>query len=490
MLTAGWSDDTEDVVFVMNDGQVHLYSMFGIFKSTFSMGQEAKDVKLKSAKIFPSLKGTGVAVLTTQNNFYVVQNTLEPRCRKLPMPDCGVSDPNSWCPLARDRQERLLVAGDKGEGIVLLSLTDKTALEGLEVLSSANCKFLVTSPSQARACAVLDNGLVCLVEIEPGAARRIIRTHDMGEVPRHVVWCGEEAVLLVGSFMTTFLHASGETDPIFFDDPPLCVVQELDGVRILCAGSHQLIHKVAKSVQELCMIGSVHPGTMLLMASHEVGMKSHKADEYIRMIQDRGHDCLPRAVSDCISAAGELFNPAHQKEFLKAAKFGTAFLKAEERATTRNFYETCKMLKIRNNVRHNKVGIPLTQHQLEAMSIKVLIDRLIARRHFKLALEVADFLKLAPGEGASRVKAHWALYKVETSGQDDAAVDKEISQQLQQDPDISYSDIAERAAECKKPKLAQLLLEHEMRAHKRVPLLMKLAQDEPNGNDFAANALK
>ena len=139
MLTAGWSDDTEDVVFVMNDGQVHLYSMFGIFKSTFSMGQEAKDVKLKSAKIFPSLKGTGVAVLTTQNNFYVVQNTLEPRCRKLPMPDCGVSDPNSWCPLARDRQERLLVAGDKGEGIVLLSLTDKTVLEGLEVLSSANC---------------------------------------------------------------------------------------------------------------------------------------------------------------------------------------------------------------------------------------------------------------------------------------------------------------------------------------------------------------
>ena len=52
-FAAGWSDQ-EEALFVLEDGTVLIYSMFGMFKSTFSMGQEAKDVKILSAKIFPS----------------------------------------------------------------------------------------------------------------------------------------------------------------------------------------------------------------------------------------------------------------------------------------------------------------------------------------------------------------------------------------------------------------------------------------------------
>ena len=53
-LAEGWSD-IEEALFVFEDGTVLIYFMFGIFKTTFSMGQEAKDNKILSAKISPTL---------------------------------------------------------------------------------------------------------------------------------------------------------------------------------------------------------------------------------------------------------------------------------------------------------------------------------------------------------------------------------------------------------------------------------------------------
>ena len=44
------------------------------------------------------------------------------------------------------------------------------------------------------------------------------------------------------------------------------------------------------------------------------------------------------------------------------------------------------------------------------------------------------------------------------------------------DSGISYSDIAEKAADCGREQLAVQLLEHEVRPDKQVPLLMKLGQ--------------
>ena len=124
-LTCGWSD-TEDPVFVLEDGTVLVYSMFGIFKSTFSMGQEAKDIKILSAKIYPSYHGTGVAVLTTTHRFFVVSSITEPRLMKFY--DCGeLSSPHGWCPLHYDRQSRLMVG--RGADVVMLSDSDMSVLE-------------------------------------------------------------------------------------------------------------------------------------------------------------------------------------------------------------------------------------------------------------------------------------------------------------------------------------------------------------------------
>merc|ERR1712142_470658 len=184
-------------------------------------------------------------------------------------------------------------------------------------------------------------------------------------------------------------------------------------------------------------------------------------------------DTLSLAVSQCISAAGCLFQPDHQKELMKAAKFGVAFLPG---CSSDSFYQQCCTLKLLNCVRHYKVGIPLTIHQLASLSRPVLMDRLIARRLFPLALEIAEFLKLSPVEGKSRVLAHWAIYKVETSTSEEGETARQVSSRLGLTSDISYSDIAAKAAECGKKRLAVQLPEHEVRADKQVPLLLKLGQ--------------
>lgn len=46
------------------------------------------------------------------------------------------------------------------------------------------------------------------------------------------------------------------------------------------------------------------------------------------------------------------------------------------------------------------------------MTVPVLIDRLLLRRHWALAFEIAENLRLPDAQGKSRILAHWACYKV------------------------------------------------------------------------------
>jgi len=462
-VTAGWSH-REEALFVLEEGIVVVYSMFGILKSSFTMGQEAQDVRVLNGRIFTTPSGTGVAVLTSTYRFYVVASTAEPRVRKLY--DCGeLPVPTAWAPLVQDRQARLLVG--RGQDMVVLSHNDMTVLE-IQLDPSPNTQALVQlvaiSHSQTKLAVVLDSGLLWL-----GTQSRRLALVKLDLVPSSVAWCGEEAVLVILDTGTAVLvHTSGATESMF-QPCPLALVQECDGVRVISPGFHDLFHRVLAPVQEIYKIASMEPGAILLMASQAYQAKSHKADEYIRMIEAD----IDKAVAQCVASAGALFPTNHQKDLMRAARLGTAFLKD---GATSSFHQQCVTLKLLNNVRHYRVGLPLTLLQLNQLTTKVLIDRLINRRMFPLALEIAQFLQLPAPDGKSRVLAHWAIYKVETSTSEEAETARQVSSRLGLTPDISYSDIAEKAMECGKKQLAIQLLEHEVRADKQVPLLLKLEQ--------------
>ena len=56
--------------------------------------------------------------------------------------------------------------------------------------------------------------------------------------------------------------------------------------------------------------------------------------------------------------------------------------------------------------------LPYLLTRLEHLTMAVLIDRLVMRKHFYLAIRICQYLKITESEGASRILAHWACYKV------------------------------------------------------------------------------
>ena len=115
--------------------------MFGELKKNFSMGQEAKDLKVISARVFQTRHSTGVAVLTSSRRFFVVNNIQEPRVRKMSDVDlpqqqqqaaaASAGQPGGggpvWSVLTADRHAKLIVSVGDGQ-VVVVSQTDTQAL--------------------------------------------------------------------------------------------------------------------------------------------------------------------------------------------------------------------------------------------------------------------------------------------------------------------------------------------------------------------------
>ena len=180
-----------------------------------------------------------------------------------------------------------------------------------------------------------------------------------------------------------------------------------------------------------------------------------------------------------------MYNPEHEKQLLRAAQFGKSFVPGSS-ANSEAFAKMCLTLRVLNTLRLYNVGIPITISQFEFLTREVIVDRLLCRRLYPLATKVCQLLKLPAAAGENRVLAHWACYKVGCSGggadggggggDDWQAVARQITNRLGHHPQISYCDIATKAAECGKKELSIKLLEHEIRISKQVPLLVKLGQ--------------
>lgn len=79
----GWSND-EKLIFIQEDGMVVIYDMFGKYLHTFNISQKLQDVKVCDAKIFTNTQNcTGLAVMTSNYKFFLVNNILDPKTRPL-----------------------------------------------------------------------------------------------------------------------------------------------------------------------------------------------------------------------------------------------------------------------------------------------------------------------------------------------------------------------------------------------------------------------
>ena len=223
----------------------------------------------------------------------------------------------------------------------------------------------------------------------------------------------------------------------------------------------------ADVTQEIFRLGSTSPASVLLDCIDLLEKKSPKADENIQRIRAS----LPEAVDACVKAAGHEFDTYWQKRLLKAASFGKSVL---DLYNSDEFVEMTEKLRVLTSVRDFQIGLPISYEEYMRLTPERLIDRLINRHEYLLAIRISEYLQVA----ADRIYVHWASQKVKVSTVDDEAVCKLIVQRLEGKPGISFELIAQAAYDEGRSHLATSLLNHEPRAGKQVPLLLSMEEDE------------
>lgn len=79
----GWSNN-EKLVCILEDGMVVLHDIFGKFLHEFSISQRVQESKVVDARLFVSPQNcTGVAVMTSSYNVFLVNNIEDPKTRQL-----------------------------------------------------------------------------------------------------------------------------------------------------------------------------------------------------------------------------------------------------------------------------------------------------------------------------------------------------------------------------------------------------------------------
>ncbi|KAJ5527441.1 hypothetical protein N7513_011600 [Penicillium frequentans] len=452
----GWSDK-EELLVVAEDGTVRRYfGLDGDFTS-FSLGNGAEEYGVRDCQFWSS----GLVALLSNNQLIAVSKYDEPRPKLLaPCPEGEVS---SWAliPPAHtlSRSVEVLLAVDK-----TVYLVDSTEAED-KILQDGPFKHVSISPTGRFVGLFTAEGKLWVVSND--FQNKLSEYDSKSRVPPSTVkWCGDDAVILAWEDEIHLVGPSGAASKYYYDGR-VHVIPEFDGVRLLTNDTCEFLHKVHGVTEEIFRLGSGSPASVLLDSVDQLEKKSPKADENIQRIRSS----LPAAVDTCIKAAGHEFDAYWQKRLLKAASFGKSVI---ELYNSDEFVEMTEKLRVLTAVRDYQIGLPLSYEQYLRLTPEGLIERLISRHEYLLAIRVSEYLQIP----ADRIYVHWASQKVRVSTVDDEAVCKLIVQRLEGKPGISFEVIAQTAYDEGRSHLATQLLNHEPRAGKQVPLLLNMEEDE------------
>lgn len=453
----GWSDK-EELLVVTEDGTVRrYYGLHGDFTS-FSLGNEAEEYGVRSCRFWNS----GLGALLSNNQLVAVSNYEEPRPKMLAR--CPEGEVTSWslippaCTLSRSVE--VLLAIDK-----TVYLVDPTEAED-KLLQNGPFQHVSVSPTGRFISLYTSEGIVWVVSSD--FQNKLSEYDSKAKVPpRTVDWCGDHAVILAWEDEIHIIGPNGAASRHYYYDGRVHVIPEFDGVRLVTNEACEFLHKVSDVTEEIFRLGSTSPASVLLDAVDQLEKKSPKADENIQRIRSS----LPEAVDACVKAAGFEYDLDWQKRLLKAASLGKSVL---ELYNSDEFVEMTERLRVLRAVRDYQIGLPMSYDQYLRLTPEKLVERLINRHEYLLAIRVSEFIKIP----ADNIYVHWASQKVKVSTADDEIVCKLIVQKLDEKPGISYERIAQAAYDEGRTHLATQLLNHEVRGGRQVPLLLTMEEDE------------
>lgn len=452
----GWSDD-ERLLVVSEDGIVRCYSgLHGDFHP-FSLGHDSESVGVVSCRFY----STGFVALLSNNAVISVASYDEPRPKLLASPPDGEVHSWSLIPPAYtlSRSVEVLLAIDKTIYVIDVSEAEDRGL------SDGPFKHVNVSPNGRFAALYTEDGKVWVVGSD---FQNKYSEYDSKAktTPTHVHWCGNDSVILAWEDEIHMVGPNGVASKHYYDDQ-VHVVPDVDGIRLLTKDVCEFLHKVPDATEEVFKLGSTSPAADLFDSIDLLEKKSPKADEIIQRIKGN----LPDAVETCVRAAGHEFDQTLQKQLLKAASFGKSVL---DLYSSDEFVDMCEDLRVLNAVRDYRIGLPITFEQYIRLTPDRLITRLVNRQEYLLAIKLSEFLHLP----LSKIYVHWASQKVKGTSADDDAIHETVVQRLKGKHGVSFETIARAAYEEGRGHLATLLLDHEPRAGKQVPLLLNMEEDE------------
>lgn len=460
IVSMSWSSSLL-LLLVLRDGTVHRFDshLRPASPPVFSLGPEPFSAGVADCVFWP----TGLVALTESFQLFVVSDLDNPVVVKLSDP--GLDD-FPLCMAVIEPQytmsgnaEVLLAVGD---GVVAVEEDGRQQL-GMGVgpfqkmAVSMNGKFLAVFTHDGRLLVI------------PTDFSKIIFEYNCESAlpPEQIAWCGLDSVLLYWDEMLLMVGPLGEPVRYLYDEP-IVLIPECDGVRILSNSTMEFLQRVPDSTVSIFQIGSTEPGSILYDALDHFDRHSAKADENLRMVRSK----LPEAIEACIDAAGHEFDVSRQRTLLRAASYGRAFCNQFPRD---RFQEMCKTLRVLNAVRNHEIGIPLSIQQYKLLTAPVLIGRLINANLHLLALRISEYLNLNP----EVVIMHWASAKISASSTThDNDLLEILLDKLKLCKSISYAAIAAHADNSGRRKLAAMLVEHEPRSSKQIPLLLSIGEED------------
>ncbi|XP_035910618.1 vacuolar protein sorting-associated protein 16 homolog [Anopheles stephensi] len=472
LVTLGWSD-SEELIGVQDDGTIFIHDMFGNFVHKFSVGKDVTDVA--DAKIFTSASGTGVAVMTSGFKIYILNNIKDPKSRPLSELLNITSNLSCWEMVCKDRTTSCLLA--TGNEITLVRHGDNVFTNHTLTMRNEFHSISLLSVSFDHEHVAFLTNTGCLWMGSWDLKHKYCEfVTGRQEKANQLVWCVDggstkyESQAVIVSYMNLILivGATGESS-VYTYDSPMTLIPEMDCVRVLTNYYHELVQKVPLSTSKIFGINISEPASFLFEAHRKFQDRSHQSDEYLCLIQNK----LPAAVADCIDAAGHEFDPNTQKSLIRAAYFGKSFIIGYNCS---DYITMCKTLKVLNVLRDRNVGIPITIQQFNHLQPVVILDRLVFRKYYGLSIHIAKYLKLQE----TRILEHWAFQKIIHDKNDDEIARKiaaKFSSAGLHEP-MSYANVADKAQQIGKTKLAITLLELETKKKLQVPLLLKLGASE------------
>ncbi|RWS09868.1 vacuolar protein sorting-associated protein 16-like protein [Dinothrombium tinctorium] len=466
----GWSID-EELICVQEDGTVTFYDIFLALQDSLILHEEIRDTRVHECRLFHHDHVTGIAAVTFANKILVVNNIKDPKARYFPVIPGVEPTKSAWNVIACDGKETQIILATENNRLFLINATNFIELD-YRIAKPFDFITNISTSFDGKKLAFLTNtGVLWIGFLYEKDLKKNCEFETKSKTkPQFMMWCGEDAVACL--WKNILLLVGKEKEWLnFVIEPPVHLVEEIDGIRIIGNDVHEFLQQVPEVVVDVFRIGSVSAGALLLEASKEFQKRTHKADEYMKMLSDR-HE-VELAVRQCVETAGHEYTVSTQKMLLRAASFGKCFVPETD---PKFFVSMCQTLRVLNAIRNPNIGIPMTYNQLQYLSIDVVIQKLVLRHHYFIAIKIAKFLKIPEERGVMRILSNWAYYKVRQVQLDDEQVAREIAEKLGYTTGISYSDIACKAIDFGRTHLAIKLLDHELKATQQVPLLLKLKQ--------------